>query len=460
MSDTFNIYGYSFQIKLLAALFKNKTFLQQISDILEAEFFESDANKWIATTVIDYFNEYKSSPTLEVMKVRVDSVDNDVLETGIVDTLKEIMKNLDADDMEFVQNETIKFCKNQKLKGAIMESVNLLQAGDYDGIKQQIDEAMKSGTDRDLGHDYMVDIADRFSETTRKTVPTGWNVIDDLMDGGLGPGELGVFVAPAGIGKSWALVNAAAAAVKAGKTVVQYTLELSGAYVGLRFDSVFTGIAAQNLKYYQDNIKETIKDINGELVIKYYPTKTATVNTLKAHLDRCTMMDKKPDLIIVDYADLLRGTGKEIRHELGNIYEDLRGLAGEYEVPVWTASQANRSALEDDVIGAEKIAESYSKIMTADFVLSLSRKIEDKIAGTGRWHVIKNRFGPDGITFPSKMNMSNGQIDIYEETSVQGKSTQSEMNQGSEAMRKRLATKYKEVQNPEEKSKDPFANLK
>ena len=459
MSDTFNIYGYSFQIKLLAALFKNKLFLQQVTDILEPGFFESDANKWIATTVNEYFTEYKSSPTLEVMKVRVDEVDNDVLKTGIVDTLKEIMKNLDAEDMDFVQDETIKFCKNQKLKEAIMESVNLLQAGDYDGIKSNIDNAMKAGADRDLGHEYMSMIDDRFSETTRKTVPTGWDVIDDLMDGGLGPGELGVFVAPAGIGKSWALVNAAANAVKAGRTVVQYTLELSGAYVGLRFDSVFTGIAAQNLKYYQDNIKEAIEEIEGDLVIKYYPTKTATVNTLKAHLDRCTMMGKKPDLIIVDYADLLRGAGKEIRHELGNIYEDLRGLAGEYEVPVWTASQANRSALEDDVIGAEKIAESYAKIMTADFVLSLSRKIEDKIAGTGRWHVIKNRFGPDGITFPSKMNMSNGQINIYEETSVQGKQTQGEMNKGSEAMRKRLATKYKEVQNPEEKSKDPFANL-
>ena len=459
MSDTFNIYGYSFQIKLLAALFKDKAFLQQVCDILEPSFFESDANKWISTTVSDYFTEYKSSPTLEVMKVRVDSVDNDVLKTGIVDTLKEIMKNLDAEDMDFVKDETIKFCKNQKLKTAIMESVNLLQAGDYDGIKVNIDNAMKAGADRDIGHEYMSMIDDRFSETTRKTVPTGWDVIDDLMDGGLGPGELGVFVAPAGIGKSWALVNAAANAVKAGRTVIQYTLELSGAYVGLRFDSVFTGIAAQNLKYYQDNIKEAIKEIDGDLVIKYYPTKTATVNTLKAHLDRCTMMGKKPDLIIVDYADLLRGAGKEIRHELGNIYEDLRGLAGEYEVPVWTASQANRSALEDDVIGAEKIAESYAKIMTADFVLSLSRKIEDKIAGTGRWHVIKNRFGPDGITFPSKMNMSNGQIHIYEETSVQGKQAQGEMNKGSEAMRKRLATKYKEAQNPEEKSKDPFANL-
>jgi hypothetical protein len=171
------------------------------------------------------------------------------------------------------------------------------------------------------------------------------------------------------------------------------------------------------------------------------------------------MMGKKPDLVIVDYADLLRGAGKEIRHELGNIYEDLRGLAGEYEIPVWTASQANRSALEDDIIGAEKIAESYSKIMTADFVLSLSRKIEDKIAGTGRWHVIKNRFGPDGITFPSKMNMSNGQIQIYEETSVQGKTTQKQIDGGAEAMRKRLAKKYTEVESPEQKQKDPFANL-
>jgi replicative DNA helicase len=412
---------------LLAALFKNKTFLQQISDILESTYFESDSNKWVASTIIDYFNEYKSSPTLEVMKVRVDSVDNEVLKTSIVDTLKEVMKHVDCEDMEFVQNETIKFCKNQKLKGAIMESVNLLQQGDYDGIKHRIDDAMKAGADRDLGHEYMSMIDDRFSETTRKTVPTGWDVVDDLMDGGLGPGELGVFVAPAGIGKSWALVNAAANAVKAGKTVIQYTLELNGSYVGLRFDSVFTGIAAEN--------------------------------TLKAHLDRCTMMGKKPDLVIVDYADLLRGAGKEIRHELGNIYEDLRGLAGEYEIPVWTASQANRSALEDDVIGAEKIAESYSKIMTADFVLSLSRKIEDKIAGTGRWHVIKNRFGPDGITFPSKMNMSNGQIQIYEETSVQGKNTQKQIDGGSEAMRKRLAKKYTEVESPEQKQKDPFANL-
>jgi hypothetical protein len=166
---------------------------------------------------------------------------------------------------------------------------------------------------------------------------------------------------------------------------------------------------------------------------------------LRGHIEKCIMQGLNPDVIIVDYADLLRGTGAEKRHELEGIYEDLRGLAGEYEVPVWTASQANRSALEEDVIGAEKIAESYGKVMVADFVISLSRKVQDKLAGTGRWHVIKNRFGPDGITLPSKMNTSNGQINIYADTSVQGKDAKKQMENGNELARKMLAQKFKEI---------------
>ena len=418
MSDTFLKYGYSFQSKLIACLFKDKPFLQQIMDILEPDYFESEANKWMMSTIIDYYIDFKAQPTLEVMKVKLEDVGNDVLKAEVIQNLKDAVRNFEAVDLDFVKDETIKFCKNQKIKQAITQSVELLQFGDYDGIKTKIDEAMKAGGDKDIGHDYNVDIADRYVESLRKTVKTGWDVIDDIADGGLGAGELGVFVAPAGIGKSWGLVNVAANAVKKGKTVVHYTLELNQAYVGLRFDSVFTGIPAQNLKFHQEDVEKRVKKLKGQLIVKYFPTKGATVNTIRAHIDKCTIQGFKPDIVIVDYADLLKGNGKEMRHELGNIYEDLRGMAGEYNIPIWTASQANRSALEDDVIGAEKIAESYSKIMTADFVLSLSRKIEDKIAGTGRWHVIKNRFGPDGITFPSKMNMSNGQIDIYEELSL------------------------------------------
>jgi hypothetical protein len=138
------------------------------------------------------------------------------------------------------------------------------------------------------------------------------------------------------------------------------------------------------------------------------------------------MMGMDFDMVVVDYADILRDTGnaKEVRHALGNIYEDLRGLAGEFQIPVWTASQANRSALDEDVIEATKVAESYQKIMTADFVVSLSRKVEDKIGNTGRFHIIKNRLGPDGLTFPAKVNTNTGGVEIYESTSIGGKEQQ------------------------------------
>lgn len=246
---------------------------------------------------------------------------------------------------------------------------------------------------------------------------------------------------------SWALMNVGAHAVKEGYTVLHYTLELNEAYVGLRYDSVITGIANQNLRHYKEDIKAELEKLEGELVIKHFPTKSVSVMGVRAHVEKCIMQGKKPDMIIVDYADLLRGTGTEKRHELEGIYEELRGMAGEYEIPVWTASQANRSSLEEDVIDASKVSESYGKVMVADFILSLSRKIKDKMAGTGRWHVIKNRFGPDGITLPSKMNTSNGQFDIYTDTSIDGKAAKHDMQDGNEMVRQLLSNSYRDLMN-------------
>ena len=308
---------------------------------------------------------------------------------------------------------------------------------------------MKAGSDKAIGHEYVTDIAARFVENKRNTINTPWDIINDVMDGGLGSGEMAVFVAPAGIGKSMALVNIAADAAKKGLNVLYYTLELSETYVGARFDSHYTGIPSQDLKFHQEEVEAAIQKVKGNLIIKYYPTKTATVNTLSAHIDKCIMQGVKPDLILVDYADLLRDTGVKgaVRNDimLGNIYEDLRGLAGTYQVPLYTASQANRSALEEDIIEADKIAESYAKVMVADFVVSLSRKTADKISGTGRWHVIKNRFGPDGLTFPSKMNMATAKIDIFEESTVLGKEAKILMQNDDEVVRKALANKFSEL---------------
>ena len=440
-------YGNSFQAKLIASLLTNRQFLEQIQDILEPKFFESDSNNWLCKEIKKYFNKYKKLPTLDALKVIIDNDTEDILRVSIIEDLKNAFKHFEATDLDFVQEKALDFCKNQKIKDAIVVSVDLLQNGNYEEIKKLVDEALKAGTERDIGHVYMEQFEERYLESSRKTVQTPWEVVNDLTDGGLGPGELGVVVAPAGIGKSWVLQAIGAGAIKNGMSVVHYTLELNESYTGLRYDSIFSGFASQNLKFHKDEVKSKIDGLDGNLVVKYYPTKTASVQTLSAHLQRMITLGTEVDMVILDYGDLLRDTNnsKEVRHALGNIYEDLRGLAGEYEIPVWTASQANRSALEEDVIQAEKVAESYQKVMTADFVVSLSRKVGDKIANTGRFHIIKNRFGPDGITLPAKVNTNNGSIDIYDGSSVGGKDQQDKMNNQEEYVRKQLAQKYKDL---------------
>tara|TARA_R110000751_G_scaffold49011_1_gene109369 strand:+ start:3087 stop:4439 length:1353 start_codon:yes stop_codon:yes gene_type:complete len=445
MTDKLSEYGWGFQVKVLSAMFTDRLFLQQIADIIQSEYFESDSNSWLMEIILEHFKQYNAPPTKDVLKVKVLEVDDEVFKTAILEQLKEVFRYMESDDLSFVKDEILKFCKNQEIKRAIMDSVNLLKMGNYDEIKTKMDNAMKAGADTDIGLEYKTNVAVRYDKAARDTMTTGWDVIDDLMDGGLAPGELGVVMAPAGIGKSWLLINIGANAMKAGKTVIHYTLELNENYVGQRYDSVVTGINAQNLKNYQEDIQENMDKISGELIIKYYPTKSVGVLGIKAHIEKTAMLGNTPDLIILDYADLLKVNQKDKHEALEELYEELRGMAGEYQVPIWTATQANRSALEEDVIEADKVASSYGKVMVSDFLMSLSRKVEDKMSGTGRGHVIKNRFGPDGITLPCKINTNNGQFNFYEPQTAQGKQTTQIMKTGENMVKKNLAQKFKDL---------------
>ncbi len=443
-------FGHNFQIKSVVCLMTKPNFIEQVIDILDETQYDNDSLKWIVKECKKYFNKYKKPITLDVFKVKVNEIENDIMKTTVVETLKEVYRHMESNDLDFVQDKLLDFFKNQTLKNAIVKSVEILEGnGDYEAIKNLIDEAMKAGTERDIGHEYAEDIDVRYSEMARETVETPWDVLNDLTQGGLAGGELGVIVAPAGIGKTWILCALGAGAMKRGTNVVHYTLELNESYVGLRYDSVLTGLANQNLKYHIDDVKSAVEKVEGELVVKYFPTKTASVHTLGAHLQKLRTMGKDFDMVVVDYGDILRDTGnsREVRHALGNIYEDLRGLAGEFDIPIWTASQANRSALDEDVIEATKVAESYQKVMTADFVVSLSRKVEDKIGNTGRFHVIKNRFGPDGLTYPAKVNTNTGQVEIYEATSVDGKEQQKKIDNRDNIMKKMLSNRYEDLMN-------------
>ena len=450
MSKTKNIseFGYSFQVKFIVCLITDKLFLEQIVDILDEKYIDNDGFKWIVKEIREYYQEYKTTITMEVFKIKIKEIESDLLQVNVKDSLKEIFKSIEADDLEYIKDKALEFHKTQVLKDAVIQSAQILEVdGNTDEIKSLIDHAMQAGVERNLGHDYLQDIEERYEESARVTSPTPWDIMNELMQGGLGAGELGVVVAPAGIGKSWVLSSMGAYALSQGLNVVHYTLELNEAYVGLRYDSIFSGVESQNLKYHKEEVMEKLFKLEGDLTIKYYPTKSCTVNTLSAHLKKVVTFGKKVDMVLVDYADIMKDIGKaqEMRHALGNIYEDLRGMAGELQVPVWTASQANRSALDEDVIEASKVAESYSKVMTADFVMSLSRKIEDKIGNTGRFHVIKNRFGPDGLTYPAKINTNIGKIEIFESNSVQGKGVQNKINNRDNQVKNMLSARYEDL---------------
>ena len=446
-------YGYSFQVKFIVCLITDKLFLEQIVDILDGKYTSNDAFRWIINEIREYYNQYKDIISMNVFKIKIQEIDSDLLVVNVKDVLKEVFKNMESPDLDYVKDKALDFHKSQVLKDAIVKSAEILERdGDTDEIKSIIDTAMQAGVERNLGHDYLQDIDKRYEESARITSPTPWDIINELLQGGLGTGELGVIVAPAGIGKSWTLAAMGAYGISKGMNVVHYTLELNEAYVGLRYDSIFSGVEVQNLKYHKEEIMEKLFKLEGNLTIKYYPTKFCTVNTLSAHLKKVMTFGTRVDMVLVDYADIMRDVHRtrEVRHALGNIYEDLRGLAGELQIPMWTASQANRSALDEDVIEAGKIAESYAKIMVADFVMSLSRKIEDKISNTGRFHVIKNRFGPDGLTYPARINTNIGKIEIFEANSIQGKDVQYKIKNRDNQVKQILSQRYDDLMKGEE----------
>jgi len=444
--DNLKKFGSEFQIKCISGLVSDKTFIERISDILEPDSFETDAHKFIVKETISYFLQYKDLPTLAVFKVKVDGIENDLLKQSVVEQLRLVYQKISDTDLKYIKEQFLEFCKNQKIKNAIMESVDHLKSGQYDKIKHVVDIAMKAGMERNIGHEYMVDIEQRMSQMARKTVKTNWTEIDTLMDGGLAGGELGIITACAGSGKSWVLAKMGAEAMKQGKNVLHYTLELNENYVGLRYDACFTGIDFQNIRNNIDIVKKKIAEIPGKLIIKYFPIKTVSAHSLKLHAERIQTLGTKIDLIIVDYADILRPSQSDRNSnsysEAGGIYEELRGVAGELQVPIWSASQSNRAAMDEDIIQANNISDSYRKIMTADFVISLSRKMSDKQANTARFHVIKNRFGPDGVTFPARMNAGCGDIRIFSENSREGMGILNEMSQEENVVKKMISNKW------------------
>ena len=415
-----NQYGKPFQIKVLSSLLTHKGFLTNIHDMLSEEYFDNQAHKWVIKQILKYYDKYHTTPSMEVLKVELQKIENEVLQISVKEQLKEAYKASD-EDLKYVEEEFSNFCKNQQLRKALLNSVDLLKGGDFESIRELINNAIKAGQDKNIGHEYNKDVESRYREDHRITISTPWEKINTLLQGGLGNGDFGLIFGNPGGGKSWSLVALGGHAVKLGYNVLHYTLELGEDYVGRRYDAFFTQVPVDKISTQKDKIESTIEELKGNLIIKEFPTGKATMTTVESHIQKVKDLGVEPDLIIIDYVDLLSSKRRTVdrKSEIDDIYSSTKGLARELNIPIWSVSQVNRAGAKDNIVEGDKAAGSYDKIMITDVCISLSRQRRDKVEGTGRFHIMKNRYGMDGLTFGVKANTSTGHFDVSNDLYVE-----------------------------------------
>ena len=420
----FSHYGTKFQENLAQVMLDDRVFADQIAEVLDLNFLELGYLQLFVKKLFSYRDKYGTHPSRDTMTtiLRAEiSEENEITQQQVRKYFARILSNDNSvENAEHIKEVALDFCKKQKLKSAMLKCVSLIRTSSYDEISETINDALKLGADNNYGYDYLADFEERFQIKARNPITTGWTVIDKITHGGLGSGELGVVIAPTGVGKSMALVHLGAEAVKSGLTVVHYTLELADTVVATRYDSSMTGIPINEIYNYKNKVHEFVQGIEGKLIVKEYPTKSATTAMIKNHLDRLIRRGMSPDMVIVDYGDLLRPVKaqREKRIELESIYEELRGIAQIYELPVWTASQTNRTGINAEVITMEAISEAFNKCFVADFICTMSRTIEDKNNNEGRMFVAKNRNGPDGMVFPMFIDTKSVDLKVLKQTAV------------------------------------------
>ena len=441
-------YNKQFQEKIFQSLLSDKDWACQMIEVMRADFFELVYLKFLCEKYFSYYFKYKCFPTsqllISIIKESLQEEGDDLLKNQVIEFLHRMKKNPHPGDLAYVKEKILDFCKRQAFKEALEKSVELISEDKFDHVLTLMKNAVSIGLPNTAGHDFFEDIEARFVKINRQVCPTGIPQVDapDILNGGLGRGEIGIVTANTGVGKSHWLVAMGANAMRVGKNVLHYTFELTEQAVGLRYDSNLCNINSSEVINQKDRVidfYEKNSDL-GRLIIKEYPTNSASVVTIRNHIDKLLLRGFKPNVLIIDYADIMRSTRAydSLRHELKLIYEELRNLAMEMNIPIWTASQANRDSSNSEIVGLENMSEAYGKAMVADFVVTLSRKPMEKATGSGRLFVAKNRAGKDGIVFPIQIDTSMSKIEVLnEEVQTLAEANQSDQRELKDSLKKK-----------------------
>lgn len=423
-NDTFAKMGKTYQEKVVQALLQDYSFADQMSDVISPRFFDL---KYLQAVVEKFYENkkkhrtYPSPDLLEIMLTREDESDQTLVAQikSFLDKHKTTPLN---GDTGYIQTTSLDFCRKQSLKVGILKAIDMMESGNFDSVQGIIRDALTKGATRDLGHEYLSDegFQARAEDDQDKSprIPTGWPVMDKIINGGWKRRTLATFIAATGAGKSMFLVNCGAAAALSGANVLYVSLELDEKEIGRRFDAYYSGVEINSVVKNFDKVREQVKEkAKGRVIIKEFNPKSISAQGIRGYLEKLrATREFVPDVIIVDYADLLRGTGQaeEGRFELANTYIELRAIAKETNAVVITADQTNRSGLDSEIVLVSQIGEAYAKATHCDLIFTISRRETDKTSNQGRILFAKSRLGPDGMVHPFQLNTATVKVTILD----------------------------------------------
>lgn len=371
-------YNKTFQSKIIASLVTDKQFLQKMYPIIDYTLFDSVELQQVVRWTMNYWENYKDIPNREYFELELNKIDvktDKALKYGLNELVNNVYDvHIPSNGLEYIKDESFNFFNNQNWKKTILLCVDAVEGEDFDQVQKLIKDAYSVTNQTEIGLDYKTTAIDRYTKLKRVTVTTGFDELDQALKGGFGNGDLITIIAPTGIGKSWLLANFGSNALLAGKNVVHFTLELTETQTAIRYDTILTKTPVNILEKDPSLVDNFINNNPqlGESIISFYTMKSVTVPKLKTHVEQIRVDKFKPDIVFIDYGDLIKPTSnyRDKRLNLEEVYEDLKKMAQELDIPIVTASQTNRCHDVNDLVDTPSGKVKIGTLKEGDEVLT------------------------------------------------------------------------------------------
>jgi len=422
----FGYLGNTFQLQILNNIILHKDFASSIVDVLEPKYFDNQYFKLIMQMTKEYYHKYEHAPSFSTLEqITKSEVTSPMAQKMVLDMITQVVDAPD-DGYQYVQEKALKFCKQQELQKVMTKAQKIIDKGDfesYDHLEEMVREALQVGEVDTGTADVFFNLDEVLDDDFRHPIPMGITGIDNLLKGGLAKGEIGVILAPTGVGKTTVLSKIANNAFNLCYNVLQIFFEDNPKIIQRKHFTMWTKIAPDNLSLQREEVLEKVRQIkenaSNRLVLKKLPSDTLTMNQIKNQIRKMIAEGTKIDLVVVDYIDCIvpdKNLGDEWKSE-GSVMRGFESMCHELDIAGWTATQGNRSSISSEVVTTDQMGGSIKKAQVGHVIISVAKSLQQKEMNLATIAITKSRIGKDGIVFEN-CKFDNEMIEIDTDSSV------------------------------------------